>query len=642
MRFPPNLLDEIRARLPVSQVVARRVQLKRAGREYKGLSPFKTEKTPSFTVNDQKGFYHCFASGEHGDIFTFVMKTEGLSFTEAVDRLAQEAGVPMPKAGPRDVEAEDRRSRLYELLAASAAFFEKQLAGPPGQVARQYLAKRGLDAAGIARFRLGHAPNSRSALKEHLAFAGFTAAEMTASGMLIAGDDIPVSYDRFRHRVMFPITDLNGRIIAFGGRALDPEAPAKYLNSPETPLFHKGGILFNAHNARATAHDKNRIVVVEGYMDVIAMALAGFPETVAPLGTALTADQIKLLWRMAPEPILCFDGDAAGRKAAFRAVETVLPHLRPGHSLQFAFLPNGLDPDDLVRQHGAGAMRDILENRARALFDVLMEREEQQGPPAVTPEQQAALESRLKRLVAQIVDPDVRARYQQELRETLRAKSTRLAKALASATGRRRPPFAEKRRDNTQLDWRIRERANERARLGGIPRAAQPQDTAPRSNGLSDRVAPMPPREVLLVGALVNHPWLIESFCEEVAELKLTSAPLRRLKDALLGLLSDGAPLDHTTVRTHLSASGLDSVLAALERAMAQTSDKFARPDAGASEAEAGWRHAFALHEVQVTLPLELQLAERAWRVEQSEEAWERIMELQDRLGRGLVQVPEE
>jgi DNA primase len=236
----------------------------------------------------------------------------------------------------------------------------------------------------------------------------------------------------------------------------------------------------------------------------------------------------------------------------------------------------------------------------------------------------------------------VRARYQQELRETLRAKSTRLAKALASATGRRRPPFAEKRRDNTQLDWRIRERANERARLGGIPRAAQPQDTAPRSNGLSDRVAPMPPREVLLVGALVNHPWLIESFCEEVAELKLTSAPLRRLKDALLGLLSDGAPLDHTTVRTHLSASGLDSVLAALERAMAQTSDKFARPDAGASEAEAGWRHAFALHEVQVTLPLELQLAERAWRVEQSEEAWERIMELQDRLGRGLVQVPEE
>ncbi len=472
--------------------------------------------------------------------------------------------------------------------------------------------------------------------------AGFTAADMAASGMLISGDDIPVSYDRFRHRVMFPICDVKGRTIAFGGRALDPEAPAKYLNSPETPLFHKGAVLFNAHNARGPAHDKSRIVVVEGYMDAIAMSLAGFPETVAPLGTALTEDQIKLLWRMAPEPVLCFDGDVAGRKAAFRAVETVLPHLKPGYSLQFAFLPNGLDPDDLVRQHGPEAMRDILENRTRALFDVLMEREEQQGPPAVTPEQQAALEARLKRLVGQIGDPDVRARYAQELRETLRAKSTRLARALAPAAGRRRPPFAGKRRDNTQLDWRVRERASERARLGGVPRAAQPQAGAPRSNGLSDRVAPMPPREVLLVGALLSHPWLIESYCEDIAELKLTSAPLQRLKDALLALLSEAAPLDHASVRTHLSASGLDSVVAALERAMAQTSDKFARPEAGASEAEAGWRHAHALHEVQVALPLELQLAERAWRLEQSQEAWERIMELHDRLGRGLAQAPEE
>jgi DNA primase len=642
MRFPPSLLDEIRARLPVSQVVARRVQLKRAGREYKGLSPFKSEKTPSFTVNDQKGFYHCFASGEHGDIFTFLMKTEGLDFPEAVERLAQEAGVPMPKAGPRDAAAEDRRGRLYELLGASAAFFEKQLAAPQGQLARQYLARRGLDAAGIARFRLGYAPNARSALKEHLASAGFTAADMAASGMLVAGDDIPVSYDRFRHRIMFPICDLKGRTIAFGGRALDPDAPAKYLNSPVTPLFHKGGVLFNAHNARGPAHDKSRIVVVEGYMDVIAMALAGFPETVAPLGTALTEDQIKLLWRMAPEPILCFDGDAAGRKAAFRAVETVLPHLKPGLSLQFAFLPNGLDPDDLVRQHGPGAMRDILENRPRALFDVLMEREEQQGPPAVTPEQQAALEERLKRLVAQIADPGVRARYSQELRETLRAKSTRLARALAPATGRRRPPFAAKRRDNTQLDWRVRERASERARLGGLPRAAQPQVGTSASNGLSDRVASMPPREVLLVGALLNHPFLIESHCEDIAELKLTSAPLQRVKDALLALLAEAAPLDHASVRTHLTASGLDSVVAALERAMAQTSDKFARREAGASEAEAGWRHAFALHEVQVALPLELQLAERAWRLEQSEDAWERIMELHERLGRGLAQAPED
>ena len=642
MRFPPSLLDEIRARLPVSQVVGRRVSLKRAGRELKGLSPFKTEKTPSFTVNDRKGFYHCFASGEHGDIFTFLMRTEGLAFPEAVERLAQEAGVPMPKAGPRDVEAEDQRTRLYELLAASVAFFEKQLAGPQGAEARRYLTKRGLEAEGIARFRLGYAPGSKSALKEHLALAGFTAAEMAASGMLIAGDDIPVSYDRFRHRIMFPISDMKGRAIAFGGRALDPEAPAKYLNSPETPLFHKGAVLYNAHNARAPAHDKGQILVVEGYMDAIALSLAGFAQTVAPLGTALTEDQIKLLWRMAPEPILCFDGDAAGRKAAFRAVETVLPLLKPGFSLQFVFLPDGLDPDDLVRQHGADAMRAILESKSRALFDVLIEREEQQGPPAVTPEQAAALEARLKRLVETIADADVKARYAQELRQTLWAKSRKLARALAPAAGRRGPAVAQRRRDNTQVDWRVRERASERARLGGLPRAAAAlvQGLVARSNELSEHAAAMPPREVLLVAALLNHPRLLESRCEDVAGLTLTSQPLRRLKEALLTLLANGAPLDHATVRSHLSACGLDVAVAAVDRAMAQTSDKFARPEAGASEAEAGWRHTLALHEMQVALPLELKLAERAWRMEQSEEAWERIVELQDRLARSLAEAP--
>jgi DNA primase len=345
---------------------------------------------------------------------------------------------------------------------------------------------------------------------------------------------------------------------------------------------------------------------------------------------------------MAGEPVLCFDGDAAGRRAAFRAVETVLPHLKPGLSLQFAFLPNGLDPDDFVRQHGPAAVQDILQSKTRALFDVLMEREERQGPPAVTPEQQAALETRLKRLVGRIVDPDVRARYSQELRETLRAKSARLVRALAPAAGRRRPSFAGKRRDNTQVDWRVRERASERVRLGGLPRAAQPPAGPPRSNDLSDRVALLPPREVLLVGALLNHPWLIESHCEAIAELKLTSVSLQPLKEALLGLLSDGIPLDHDSVRSHLSASGFASVVAAVDRAMTLTSDKFARPEAGASEAEAGWRHAFALHETQVVLPMELQLAERAWRTDQSEEAWERIVELHDRLGRGLAQGPDD
>ena len=282
MRFPPSLLDEIRARLPVSQVVARKVALKRAGREFKGLSPFKQERTPSFFVNDHKGSWFDFSSGQNGDIFKFVMLTEGLSFPEAVERLAEEAGLAVPKASPREVEQEDERQRQLDLLEAAARFFEEQLSGPRAREARRYLEKRGLAAATIARFRLGYAPDASSALKEHLAKAGFTAAEMVASGMLVAGDDIPVSYDRFRHRIMFPITDPRGRVIAFGGRALDPDAPAKYLNSPETPLFHKGAILFNAHGARAAAHDKARVIVVEGYMDVIALAQAGFPETPSP------------------------------------------------------------------------------------------------------------------------------------------------------------------------------------------------------------------------------------------------------------------------------------------------------------------------------------------------------------------------
>src|SRR5262245_35441735 len=392
MRFSPTLLDEIRARVPVSHVVARKVVLKRAGREFKGLSPFKPERTPSFTVNDSKGFYHCFASHEHGDIFTFLMKTEGLSFPEAVERLAEEAGVPMPKMSARDIEREDERERLYRIIELSAAFFEQALTTGAGAEARRYLEKRGLARETIKAFRLGYSPNDKSALRNHLAAAGFKTEEMIASGMLIGGDDIPVAYDRFRHRVMFPIADLRGKPIAFGGRALDAAAPAKYLNSPDTPLFHKGQNLFNAHRARGAAHDKSRVIAVEGYMDVIALTEAGFGETVAPLGTALTEEQVKLLWRMAEEPILCFDGDAAGRRAAFRAVETVLPLLKPGFSVRFAFLPGGLDPDDLVRQQGPQAFSAELA-RTRALFDVLWEREMQEQDLS-TPEHRAAFEAR--------------------------------------------------------------------------------------------------------------------------------------------------------------------------------------------------------------------------------------------------------
>src|SRR5262245_53069775 len=390
MRFPPHFLDELRARLPVSEVVGRRVKLKKAGREWKGLSPFNKEKTPSFTVNDQKGFFHDFSSGKNGSIFDFVMLTEGLSFPEAVERLAAQAGMPLPQVSPEDEARDHRRKTLHDIVELAAKFFEATLASRLGAKARGYLADRGLDAATQLKFRLGYAPAERFALKEHLGKEGIATDDMVAAGLLVTGEDIPVPYDRFRDRVMFPITDLRGRVIAFGGRALEKDVPAKYLNSPETPLFHKGATLYNGASARTAAHQGARVIAVEGYVDVIAMVSAGFAATVAPLGTALTEDQLALIWRMADEPTLCFDGDSAGRRAAYRAVDLALPQLTPGKSLKFASLPEGHDPDDLVRNGGRDAIADVL-NAAQPLAQVFWTRESE-AAPLDTPERRAALE----------------------------------------------------------------------------------------------------------------------------------------------------------------------------------------------------------------------------------------------------------
>jgi DNA primase len=631
MRYPPNFLDEIRARLSVSQVVGRKVSLKRAGREFKGLSPFKMEKTPSFTVNDQKGFYHCFATGEHGDIFGFVMKTDGLSFPEAVERLAEEAGVPMPKLGPRDEAREDERERLYRIVEMSADFFQAALMTGAGTEARRYLEKRGLTRETIATFRLGYAPNDRAALRTHLANSGFKVEEMIASGMLIGGDDIPVAYDRFRHRVTFPITDLRGRVIAFGGRALDANAPAKYLNSPDTPLFHKGQILFNAHRARGPAHDKDRVVAVEGYMDVIALTEAGFGETVAPLGTALTEEQVKLLWRMADEPILCFDGDAAGRKAAFRAVETALPLLKPGFSVRFAFLPGGLDPDDLVRQSGPQAFADELA-KTRALFDVLWEREAQDQDLS-TPEHRAAFEARLKGMVAKIGDATVRTHYESELRETLWALNRTVVREIARGQGPRKGAGGAGRRNNIAPDWRVRERA----RLGQSAQIV-PQRRSNASPELAAQAEHAPAREALVIKTLLNHPWLIDEHSEEIAAMTMASAPLARLRDAILAHQAVDNNLDSTRLRSQLSVTGLGKVVDLVERSVTHRSDRFAEPDAPRAEVEVGWRHALALHERQVGLQKSLEAAVQAYHRDGSEDALARICEIQGLLARASEQ----
>src|SRR5450759_3301848 len=360
MRFTPQFLDELRARLPVSEVVGRRVKLRKQGREFIGLSPFNKEKSPSFTVNDQKGFFHDFSSGKHGDIFGFVMETEGVAFPEAVERLAQLAGVPLPKVSHEDEQRHARRKTLHDVMELAAKFFEATLAGRAGAKARGYLAARSLDSATQLKFRLGYATNERFALKEHLGSHGIPVEDMVEAGLLVSGDDIPLPFDRFRDRVIFPITDLRGRVVAFGGRALEKDAQAKYLNSPETPLFHKGATLYNMATACQPSHDGAPVIAVEGYVDVIAMVTAGFAATVAPLGTALTEDQLTLLWKMADEPVLCFDGDNAGLRAAYRAVELAMPRLKPGKSLKFALLPQGQDPDDLVRSAGREAVMEVI------------------------------------------------------------------------------------------------------------------------------------------------------------------------------------------------------------------------------------------------------------------------------------------
>src|SRR6201997_3707528 len=417
MRFPTEFLEELRARLPASEVVGRRVKLKKSGREWKGLSPFQQEKTPSFFVNDQKQAWFDFSSGLNGNIFDFVMKTEGVTFPEAVERLASMAGVALPVATPDAARQEQRRRTLYDVMELAAKFFADTLASRNGAKARGYLADRAILPQTQLQFRLGYAPPDRFGLKEYLGGQGIPVEDMVEVGLLVTGENAPVPFDRFRDRVMFPITDARGRVIAFGGRALEKDVPAKYLNSPETPLFHKGDNLYNLAAARQAAHDGANLIVVEGYVDVIAMVTSGFGGAVAPLGTALTENQLALLWKMADEPILCFDGDRAGQKAAYRAADLALPHLKPGKSLRIALLPEGQDPDDLARTSGRGAIEEVI-SAARPLADVIWSREIEGGQFG-TPERRAALEARIGELANSVRDDVVRRYYREDLIQRL-------------------------------------------------------------------------------------------------------------------------------------------------------------------------------------------------------------------------------
>ena len=411
MSFPKGFLDELKGRIRVSDVVGRKVKLRRQGREFIGLSPFTNEKSPSFTVNDDKQFYHCFSSGEHGDVIKFLEKTENLSFIEAVERLAAEAGMEMPERDPFVAEREKKKASLVDVMEMAADFYEQQLRSDAGREALRYLVRRGLSEETIREFRLGFSPNSRTALISHLKSKDITLSQMEEAGLIISGPDIQQPYDRFRNRVMFPISDTRGRTIGFGGRTLDPDGKPKYLNSPETPLFHKGDTLFNFVRARKSSFDTGTVLVVEGYMDAISLYAAGVKNVVAALGTAITERQVSELWRLAPEPVICLDGDAAGARAAGKLMDRTLPLLKSGYALRFAYLPAGQDPDDFVKANGADGVAGLVYG-AKSFADALYERETN-GAPIDTPERKAGLSKRFDELVATIEDRTVQRFYRQ-------------------------------------------------------------------------------------------------------------------------------------------------------------------------------------------------------------------------------------
>ena len=630
MRFTPEFLDEIRARLPVSEVVGKRVRLKKTGREWTGLSPFQQEKTPSFTVNDQKGFYHDFSSGKHGNIFDFVMETEGVGFIEAVERLAGMAGVALPAATPEAERHEQRRKTLHDVMELAAKFFADTLASRNGAKARGYLGDRGLSPATQLQFRIGYAPPDRFALKEHLGALGIPTEDMVEAGLLIGGADIPVPYDRFRDRVMFPITDQRGRVIAFGGRALEKDVPAKYLNSPETPLFHKGDNLYNLATARAAAHKGANLVVVEGYVDVIAMVTSGFAATVAPLGTALTENQLALLWKMADEPILCFDGDKAGQKAAWRAADLALPHLQPGKSLRFALLPEGQDPDDLARAGGRAAIEEVI-SAARPLADVVWSREIE-GGSFTTPERRAALEARIGELTNGIRDEVVRRYYRQDLSERIsRAFAPESARGFGGRGGRESgrgfgPRMAGGGRFNARGG---RGQGPAIAVLNRGPyQPASPQLAA--SPLLRGQRSSLSRREALILQCLINHPWLLHDHLEEVAALEMAHPEAHKLRAGIIAAFAN----DHhhspdpseqaEKMRADLEKGGFSPLLQRVERAITTGAVWAAREGAARDDVLATWHQLVALHRQWHSLLRELKDAELALGEEASESnlAW--------------------
>jgi DNA primase len=598
MRFSNDFLDEIRDRVPISAVIGRRVSWDRkktnASRgDYWACCPFHGEKSPSFHCEDRKGRYHCFGCGVSGDHFRFLTDLEGLSFPEAVQQIADMAGVSMPQP---DVQAERRereRTTLQDVMELATQFFQDQLQTANGARARAYLRERGLTGRTIETFRLGYAPESRNALKEHLAGKGVPKEQIEACGLVVHGPDIPVSYDRFRDRIMFPILSSRDKVIAFGGRAMSPDAMAKYLNSNETELFHKGSVLYNFSRARRAlqgAGGADTIIAVEGYMDVIALHQAGVENAVAPLGTALTENQLDLMWKLTPVPVLCFDGDGAGQRAAFRAVDLALPHLKPGRSVRFAMLPDGKDPDDLVKQDGRAPFDKVL-SEARPLAEMVWLRE-LGGGTFDTPEKRAELEARMKQVVTVIADENVRRHYQQDVRDRLNA----FFQPSQGGRGERRGAFEPGNRGG-------RGGQSGQGRFGG----RAPGPSAGGGGAISDRLArsglvkghqDQPAlRESVLALTVVNHPQLLQDEYDEIAAIDYEHRDLQKLWSSLLTAAAGaGAGLSREILLQRLEEQGHGGVIKALDQQIRNARLWTATEIAAAEDAREGYRQALSLH----------------------------------------------
>lgn len=620
MRFSDGFLSEIRDRVPISAVVGLRVTWDRkktnAPRgDFWACCPFHGEKSPSFHCEDRKGRYHCFGCGVSGDHFRFFTELDGMTFPEAVERVAEMAGVPMPARDAQEERRERERASLHDVMELATKFFEDRLQSADGARGRAYLRDRGLSPATQQQFRLGFAPDSRNALKEFLASKGIEKAQMEACGLTVF-EDVPVSYDRFRDRIMFPIPDSRGRIIAFGGRAMSAEVSAKYLNSPETELFHKGNVLYNFARARKALQKGGAVIAVEGYMDVIALAQAGFDNVVAPLGTALTENQLELLWRMSGEPVLCFDGDKAGLKAAYRAADMVLPLVAPGHTARFALLPEGKDPDDLVKAEGPEAFRTVLTG-ARPLSELIWMRETS-GGLFDTPERRAELEKTLRELTGRIKDESVRYHYQQEMRE-------RVLNFFGNQRGRQQGQGGGKGSFNKGGERGQWNKGGAGAKAGrfAVSESLARSAMVKRAGGI------MPLREAAIVVALVNHPSLIDENFEHVERLDLSHGDLKQLHSVLIDAMAHG------------EANTREAVVAAIERAscaeMWERAVALARrarqwtafEDAAIEDARDAFAQALHLHRSARTLHKELKQAEAALATDPTDENYRHLVEVQ-------------